>query len=153
MTQKSHGMRFHNACPRGAAPLNDANASRHMSTRNGAYVALMVTAILATMLLMMPLTAHAASDATTDSTSATGDAYQLYDTRARTQQVTVNKVWDDGLSNDDRKSGSTSYQSLMSVSIMTGVPQSALRTYSIKFDANGGSKTLCLSSRLLLASL
>lgn len=27
----------------------------------------------------------------------------------------------------------------MSVNIMTGIPQSALRTYSIKFDANGGN--------------
>ena len=88
------------------------------------------------MTLMMPSTAHAASETTTASTT---DAYQLYDTRARTQQVTVNKVWNDGVSNDDRKSGSTSYQSMMSVNIMTGVPQSSIRTYSIKFDANGGS--------------
>lgn len=90
---------------------------------------IIVMAIVACVMLLLPMSAYA----------ATGDAYQLYDTRARTQQVTVNKVWDDGLSNDDRKSGSTSYQSLMSVSIMTGVPQSSIRTYSIKFDANGGN--------------
>lgn len=90
---------------------------------------IIVLTIVACVTLLLPMSAHA----------ATGDAYQLYDTRARTQQVTVNKVWDDGLSNDDRKSESTSYQDLMSISIMTGVPQSSIRTYLIKFDANGGS--------------
>ena len=97
-------------------------------------ICIVIAAIaMAIMMTFMPAIAHAADAGASDS------SYQIYDTRARTQQVTVNKVWNDGLSNDDRKSGSTSYQSMMSVNIMTGVPQSSIRTYSIKFDANGGS--------------
>ena len=48
------------------------------------------------MMTLMPAIAHA-TDTNTSSSS-----YQIYDTRARTQQVKVDKVWDDGLSNDGR---------------------------------------------------
>ena len=84
-----------------------------------------------------PVTAYA--DATT---TATTDAYQLYDTRERTGQVSVNKVWDDGLTNDTRtlySSNSYPYENWLSMTIQTGVPQTTLRTCTITYDANGGS--------------
>ena len=72
-------------------------------------------------------------------TTATTDAYQLYDTRERTEQVSVNKVWDDGLTNDTRKYGNADYANLLGITIQTGVPQTTLRTYTITYDANGGT--------------
>lgn len=95
-------------------------------------------------LLMIPSMAHAQ------------DTYQLYDTRLRDQQVTVNKVWDDEYSLDSaeylrRREGHNVYkdflrgkressiQNFLSVSISTKIPQAALRTYAIKMDANGGN--------------
>ena len=93
-----------------------------------------ILALVTGIMLAAPVTANAATDDTASTT-----IYQLYDKRARNQQVTVNKAWNDGLTNDKRKYGSTDYASLLSMTIQTGVPQSALRTYTIAYDANGGS--------------
>ena len=67
------------------------------------------------------------------------EQYQLYDQKTRDQQVSVNKVWNDGLTNDVRKYGNDDYANLLSIIIQTGVPQTALRTYTITYDANGGT--------------
>jgi hypothetical protein len=81
-------------------------------------IVIMMLAMMTTMMMMLMPTIARATDADTS-----GSSYQIYDTRARTQQVKVNKVWDDGLSNDDRTykswSGATStpYQSMMNISI------------------------------------
>ena len=86
----------------------------------------------------MPTPAHADTSTAADSTGT----YQLYDQKTRDQQVTVNKVWDDGLTNDTRRlysSDSYPYQNYLSITIQTGVPQSTLRTYTITYDANGGT--------------
>ena len=86
-----------------------------------------------------PTTAYA--DTTT--TTATIDTYQLYDTRERNEQVSVNKIWDDGLANDkrtlDENDTDGSYENHLSLTIQTGVPQAALRTYTITYNANGGT--------------
>lgn len=71
--------------------------------------------------------------------AATTDAYQLYDTRERDQQIIVNKAWDDGLTNDKRKIGNTDYADLLGMTIQTSVPQASIRTYTITYDANGGT--------------
>ena len=84
-----------------------------------------------------PITANAAT------TTSTTSAYQLYDQRTRDQQVSVNKVWDDGLTDNTRTLYSNGsyhpYENLLSMTVQTGVPQIALRTYTIIYDANGGS--------------
>ena len=82
-----------------------------------------------------PITANAA----TITTATASEQYQLYDQRTRDQQVSVNKVWDDGLTNDVRKYGNADYANLLSMIIQTGVPQTTLRTYTITYDANGGN--------------
>ena len=85
-----------------------------------------------------PITANA----TTTTTSTTSEQYQLYDQRTRDQQVSVNKVWDDGLTNDTRILSSNSscpYEDYLSMTIQTGVPQNAIRTYTITYNANGGT--------------
>ena len=85
-----------------------------------------------------PITANA----TTTTTTAT-DAYQLYDQKTRNQQVVVNKIWDDSLTNDTRTLNASdadgSYENNLSMTIQTGVPQTTLRTYTITYDANGGT--------------
>ena len=85
-----------------------------------------------------PITANAA----TTTTATTSEQYQLYDQRTRDQQVSVNKVWNDGLTNDTRVLSSNSsrpYENYLSMTIQTGVPQTTLRTYTITYDANGGA--------------
>ena len=82
-----------------------------------------------------PITANAATTAT----STTSEQYQLYDSKTRDQQVSVNKVWDDGLTNNTRKYWNADYANLLNMTIQTGVPQAALRIYTITYDANGGS--------------
>ena len=82
-----------------------------------------------------PITANAA----TITTATASEQYQLYDSKTRDQQVSVNKVWDDGLTNDVRKYGNADYANLLSMIIQTGVPQTTLRTYTITYDANGGN--------------
>ena len=82
-----------------------------------------------------PITANAATTAT----STTSEQYQLYDSKTRDQQVSVNKVWDDGLTNNTRKYWNADYANLLNMTIQTGVPQTTLRTYAITYDANGGS--------------
>ena len=96
-----------------------------------------VIGIVTSLLLAIvgtPITANAAT-----ATSTTSEQYQLYDSKTRDQQVSVNKVWDDGLTNDVRKYGNADYANLLSMTIQTGIPQTALRTYTITYDANGGS--------------
>jgi len=86
------------------------------------------------------ITANAAI--TTTTTPTTSEQYQLYDQKTRDQQVSVNKVWDDGLTNDTRVLSSNSslpYENYLSLTIQTGVPQTTLRTYAITYDANGGT--------------
>ena len=84
-----------------------------------------------------PVLANAAT--TTTTTTMVSEQYQLYDQKTRDQQVSVNKVWNDGLTNDVRKYGNDDYANLLSIIIQTGVPQTALRTYTITYDANGGT--------------
>ena len=98
--------------------------------------ALSIAAITIAMLAVTcaPTMARAAADDTAGTTT-----YQLYDKRERNQQVTVNKVWDDGLTDDTRKYGSTDYSDMLAITIQTGVPQSTLRIYAITYDANSGS--------------
>ena len=93
-----------------------------------------VTVVLLLGIIGTPITANA-----TTTTSTAGGQYQLYDQRTRDQQVSVNKVWDDGLTNDVRKYGNDDYANLLSMIIQTGVPQTTLRTYAITYDANGGT--------------
>lgn len=113
----------------GAASLTDCGRS----TRTRA-ILLTIAIILMVMLLAMPGMAHAQ------------DTYQLYDTRSRNQQVTVNKVWDDEYSADSgmwwmkrysEKRRAQDHENL-SISISTKVPQESTKTYSIQMDANGG---------------
>ena len=82
-----------------------------------------------------PITANAA----TITTATASEQYQLYDSKTRDQQVSVNKIWDDGLTNDVRKYGNADYANLLNMIIQTGVPQTTLRTYTITYDANGGN--------------
>lgn len=104
---------------------------------------LMLLLLTVTMLIgclpigtIMPTIAYAST------MTAVTDAYQLYDTRERTEQISVNKVWDDGLTNDTRTLNESdadgSYENHLSMTIQTGVPQATLRTYTITYDANGG---------------
>jgi len=69
--------------------------------------------------------------------------YQMLDGRKREDQITVNKVWDDGLFPEDRQiikdKTITAYTDLVAITVQTGVPQITLRTYTITYDANGGS--------------
>ena len=78
----------------------------------------------------MPITANA--------TTTMSTKYQLYDQKTKDQQVTINKAWNDGLTNNARKYGDD-YANLLSMTIQTGVPQTTLRTYAITYDANGGT--------------
>lgn len=97
------------------------------------------------VLCMCPQEAYAENAASTGTAdSGTSSIYSLYDTKQKNQQITINKIWDDGLTSNDRQlsdkvNGDTDYKDLLAISIMTGVPQSALRIYQIVFDANGGS--------------
>ena len=111
---------------------------RHRNLRGGGCPSKAIIGIVTSLLLGItgtPITAHAA----TTTTSATSNQYQLYDSKTRDQQVSVNKVWDDGLTNDARKYWNADYANLLSMTIQTGVPQTALRTYAITYDANGGT--------------
>ena len=69
--------------------------------------------------------------------------YQMLDGRKREDQITVNKVWDDGLFPEDRQiikdKTITAYTDLVAITVQTGVPQTTLRTYTITYDANGGT--------------
>ena len=85
-----------------------------------------------------PITANAA----TITTATTSEQYQIYNQKTKDQQVSVNKVWDDGLTNETRvlySDSSRPYENYLSMTIQTGVPQAALRTYTITYDANGGT--------------
>jgi hypothetical protein len=108
---------------------------RHRSLRGGAPSKAIIGIV--TLLLLgitgTPIMANATTAASMTS------VYQLYDSKTRDQQVSVNKVWDDGLTNDVRKYGNADYANLLSMIIQTGVPQTTLRTYTITYDANGGN--------------
>ena len=109
----------------------------HRNLRGGGCPSKAIIGIVISLLLGItgtPITANATTTATT-----TSEQYQLYDQKTRDQQVSVNKVWDDGLTNDVRKYGNDDYANLLSMIIQTGVPQTALRTYTITYDANGGT--------------
>ena len=110
-----------------------AKTRTHTRTYVTAVIMLLILAILAILasLVVTPIIANA----------ATTDAYQLYDTRERDQQVTVNKVWDDGLANDKRKNGSTDYTDLLDMTIQTSVPQASIRTYTITYDLNASGNS------------
>ena len=113
---------------------HDANAGTesHGGAPSKAVIGIVTSLLLA--IVGTPITANAAT-----ATSTTSEQYQLYDSKTRDQQVSVNKVWDDGLTNDVRKYGNADYANLLSMTIQTGIPQTALRTYTITYDANGGS--------------
>jgi len=106
--------------------------------RAGGYPSKAIIGIVTTLLLGITGTPIMAN-ATTTMTSTASEQYQLYDQKTRDQQVSVNKVWDDGLTNDVRKYGNDDYANLLSMIIQTGVPQTTLRTYTITYDANGGT--------------
>ena len=112
----------------------------HRNLRGGGCPSKAIIRIVTSLLLGIigtPITANAATATSTTS------AYQLYDQRTRDQQVTINKVWDDGLTDNTRTLYSNGsyhpYENLLSMTIQTGVPQTALRTYTITYDANGGT--------------
>jgi hypothetical protein len=94
---------------------------------------------IVTSLLLGITGAPITANATTTATLTTSEQYQLYDQKTRDQQVSVNKVWDDGLTNDVRKYRNADYANLLNMTIQTGVPQTTLRTYTITYDANGGT--------------
>lgn len=125
-----------------AISLSQASGRRHRSdvphgnASPSHIIAVIITALLATIVgISTPISAYA----DTITTTATTDTYQLYDTRERTEQISINKVWDDGLTNNTRKYGNTDYASLLRMTVQTGVPQTTLRTYTITYDANGGT--------------
>ena len=105
--------------------------------RAGGYPSKAIIGIVTLLLLGIAGTPITASAATT--TSISSEQYQLYDQKTKDQQVTINKVWGDGLTNDVRKYGNADYANLLSITIQTGVPQTTLRTYTITYDANGGN--------------
>ena len=114
---------------------------RHRNLRGGGCPSKAVIGIVASLLLGIagtPITANA-----TTTTTTTTDAYQLYDQKTRDQQVTVNKIWNDSLTNDTRTLNASaadgSYENNLSMTIQTGVPQASIRTYTITYDANGGT--------------
>ena len=115
---------------------------RHRNLRGGGGCPSKAIIGIVTSLLLgiagTPITANAATTTTT-----TTDAYQLYDQKTRNQQVIVNKIWDDSLTNDTRTLNASdtdgSYENNLSMTIQTGVPQTTLRTYTITYDANGGT--------------
>lgn len=102
-------------------------------TRTRARGTIAIMLFLLSSLVATPIIANA----------TTNDAYQLYDTRERDQQVIVNKVWDDGLIPDNREyvNGKQiqEYSDLLAMTIQINVPQASIRTYTITYDANGGS--------------
>ena len=105
---------------------------RHRKLCGGGCPSKAVIGIVTSLLLGIvgtPITANATT------TTSTTSAYQLYDTRERNEQINVNKVWDDGLTNEDR----FQYENNLSMTIKTSTPQTALRTYAITYDANGGN--------------
>lgn len=63
--------------------------------------------------------------------SKTDSVYDFYNAKTSDQQVIVKKVWNDGNSSHD--------PSELVVTIDTSVPEASLRTYTIVYDANGGS--------------
>lgn len=148
----------HNACSRiicgGGYPsrtisisrVNDRSRRHGVTYDSGAYpplsryVTVIIIMALLTNIIGISIPIMAYADTTT---TATTDTYQLYDTRERNEQVSVNKVWDDGLTNDERTLDENdtdgSYENYLSMTIKTGVPQTTLRTYTITYDANGGS--------------
>lgn len=78
-----------------------------------------------------------------DTVETARPTYQLYDTHERNEQVAVRKVWDDGLDAPDRQyvdgKQIQDYSDLITMTIQTSVPQTTLRSYTIIYDANGGS--------------
>ena len=114
---------------------------RHRNLRGGGGCPSKAVIGIVTSLLLgiagTPITANATT------TTTTTDAYQLYDQKTRDQQVTVNKIWNDSLTNDTRTLNASdadgSYENNLSMTIQTSTPQTALRTYAITYDANGGS--------------
>jgi len=94
---------------------------------------------IVTLLLLYMAGAPITANAATTTTPTTREQYQFYDSKTRDQQVSVNKVWDDGRTNDARKYRNADYANLLNMTIQTGVPQAALRIYTITYDANGGS--------------
>ena len=118
--------------------LRNLYGHRNMSRRHSPLMPMLF--VITVIMGCLPIDAITPMPAYADTaTTAVTDAYQLYDTRERTEQVSVNKVWDDGLTNDTRKYGNTDYASLLSMTVQTGVPQTTLRIYMITYDANGGS--------------
>ena len=114
----------------------------HMNTSRRYRPLMPMLLITATIIGCLPINALTPTTAYASTMTAATDTYQIYDTRERTEQVSVNKVWDDGLTNDARKlysSSSYPYENYLSMTIQTGVPQTAVRTYAIAYDANGGN--------------
>jgi hypothetical protein len=112
----------------GGASLSERGELPHTRT-----IVITMVAVLMATLLMMPGMAHAQ------------DTYQLYDTRLRDQQVTVNKIWDDEYSLDSgywnreyREEVRARDHENLSIGISTKVPQESTKTYAIQMDANGG---------------
>ena len=82
-----------------------------------------------------------AATPTNTAIALTTDVYQLYDQRTQDQQVTINKIWNDGLTNDKRKNGNTDYTDLLDMTIQTSVPQASIRTYTITYDLNASGNS------------
>lgn len=91
--------------------------------------------ILVTMLLLaMPIPVSAEDGPS---------VYVLYDGRDTGSELTIAKVWDDGMSNDERQYESDKdvvpYEDLLRIVVRTDAPMESLRAYRISYDANGGT--------------
>lgn len=95
---------------------------------------ILVTMLLLAMTLAMPMPVSAE-----DGTSV----YVLYDGRDTGSELTIAKVWDDGMSNDERQYESgkdvVPYEDLLRIVVRTDAPMESLRAYRISYDANGGT--------------
>lgn len=58
--------------------------------------------------------------------------YELYNTKSQDKTIDVTKVWDDGVSHTDPNKD-------LAITIQTEVPEKSTRTFSVIYDANGGS--------------
>lgn len=63
--------------------------------------------------------------------SLENNVYTMYDTKTADKKFTVTKVWDDGYTGHKPEA--------LTITITTDVPQQSQRTFTVVYDANGGS--------------
>ena len=79
------------------------NTCGKKNLRGGGCPSKAIIGIVISLLLSIvgsPVLANAAT--TTTTTTTVSEQYQLYNQKTRDQQVSINKVWNDGLTNDTR---------------------------------------------------